>query len=240
VDKREVAVATMTLVRDSGEEPLLRHGLLSLARHGMPVSVTDGGSGEPFRRFVQELPQVRLTGPPPTAGLVPQVQESLRAASERGRRFILYTEPDKQRFFESGLADFMAGAPDDEQVGVVIASRSPGAFGTFPLFQQFTEGTINRLCGELIGGESDYSYGPFLLNRRLVERINDLTTDVGWGWRHFLFGLVPRLGYRVHHVSGRFECPPEQRDEDAAERLHRIRQLGQNVQGLLLSQSTRV
>jgi hypothetical protein len=57
--------------------------------------------------------------------------------------------------------------------------------------------------------------------------------DLGWGWRHFAFGAARRLGYRVVLVEGEYACPADQRLEDDGERLHRARQLAQNIEGLL-------
>ena len=55
-----------------------------------------------------------------------------------------------------------------------------------------------------------------------------------WGWRHFVFATAARAGYKIRHVVGDYPCPPDQREENDAERLHRLRQLQQNIQGLLL------
>jgi hypothetical protein len=237
MDIADVAVATMTLVRDPSEDRLLRQALTHLARHNLRVAVTDAGSGEGFIRALRELPAFTLCVASRPPGLVSQVRTSLNTASAWQTRFLLYTEPDKSQFFERWLTPFIGAAPAGEDVGVVMACRSDRSLATFPAFQQYTEGIINRLCTELIGEPADYSYGPFLLNRRLVPYLADLSPDVGWGWRHFVFGLAARLGLRIEAVVGEFECPPAHRVEQPGDRLHRIRQLGENIEGLLLSQT---
>ena len=45
--------------------------------------------------------------------------------------------------WEWGLHDFMARAPSQSQVGVVVAARSTAIFGTYPASQQYTETVIN-------------------------------------------------------------------------------------------------
>lgn len=237
--KADVAIATMTLARDAGEERLLRAALARLAQHGLPISVADGGSTDAFVQFVRDSPACRLALPDGTRGLVAQIKRSLRSAAESGTPFILYTEPDKLQFFDRHLDSFIAAAAGGEGAGVVLASRSEQSFRTFPRLQQFTEGTINRLCAEMLGSPGDYSYGPFLMDRKLLPYLADVDDTVGWGWRHFMFGASVRLGYQLRHVTGDFDCPPDQREEDASERLHRVRQLDQNIQGLLLSQMDR-
>jgi hypothetical protein len=99
--------------------------------------------------------------------------------------------------------------------------------------QRYTEGVINHLCGELIGAPGDYSYGPFLMNRALLPSLSSLAARLGWGWRHFAFLTAHRLGFRVQHVTGAYPCPPDQRHESTTERTHRLRQLSQNILGLI-------
>jgi hypothetical protein len=232
MDYGEVAVATMTWARDAAEERLLRESLPLLTGLGAPVFVTDGGSGEAFKRFLRSLPGSSVCEPG-ERGPWAQAGRSLRAAHASGRRFILYTESDKAGFFREGLGEFVSEAPEDEGVGVVLASRSAESFQTFPEFQRGTEEALNRCCAEVAGRRCDFSYGPFLLNRRLVPALEAAPPDLGWGWRTYAFGLAPRLGRRVECVVKDLPCPPGQRGEGARERLYRMRQLAEGVEGLL-------
>lgn len=233
MDYSEVAVATMTWARDAAEERLLRESLPLLAALGAHVFVTDGGSGGAFLDFLRALPRFRVleAGAP---GVWPQARSSLGAATdETHARFILYTEPDKRDFFRDNLRAFISEAPAETDVGVVLASRSAESFQTFPAFQQHTETTINRCCAEVLGVEADFTYGPFLLNRALVPHLVGAEDGIGWGWRPYAFGTARGLGYRISRVERHLPCPPEQREDDGAERLYRIKQLGQNIQGLV-------
>lgn len=235
MDLSEVSVATLTWARDAAEERLLRESLTLLSDLGPPVFVTDGGTGGTFADFLRALPNFRVSeaGAP---GVWPQARSSITAAADAGgARFILYTEPDKRDFFRESLRGFIAEAASGEDVGVVLASRSAGSFATFPEFQQQTETAINRCCAEALGVEADFTYGPFLLNRALVPRLARAEDRIGWGWRPYAFGAARALGLRVLHVEGHLPCPPEQREDGRAERLYRVKQLGQNIQGLLAS-----
>jgi hypothetical protein len=234
MDVRDVSIATVTLVRSDEEERLLRAALERLARAGMSVAVSDGGSRRDFVEFLHTLESFTVV-PPSNIGLVGQVSASVRAAAARQTPFVLYTEPDKRVFFDGRLADFVASAPSDASVGVVLAGRDERSFSTFPAFQQRTEGAFNAICSELVGERGDYCYGPFLMNRALVAELSGVTSDLGWGWRPFVFARARRLGHRVVHRMGDFPCPPEQRQEDESERVHRLRQLRQNVEGLIAS-----
>jgi hypothetical protein len=232
MDPSQVAVATITWARSPDEERLLRRSLRLLAAAGLPVVVADAGGSPAFTAFLGQLPAFCVTVPGPD-GLVSQVQASIEGAARLGRPYLLYVEPDKERFFESALRDFIARAPDGGGAGVVLASRTDASFSTFPPMQRYAEGVINHLCGQLVERTGDYSYGPFLMSRTLAPHVASLEPRLGWGWRHSTFRAAHRAGLQVHHVAGDYECPPEQRVEDEAERAHRLRQLAQNLLGLL-------
>jgi hypothetical protein len=234
-----IPVATLTLARSAAERALLERALKQLGEGRQFVAVADGGSGVAFVEAIAALPGTTVV-PSDGPGLLAQVKGSLRAAFDTGSRVIFYTEPDKEAFFRGAVDRFLREAAAIEEPGVVLAARSARSFATFPDTQRYTEGVINTLCGEYTDAPGDYSYGPFLVDRRLVPHVLSIADDVGWGWRPFVFALTRRLGLRVDLIDGDYFCPPEQRVDDAAERLHRIRQLEQNLRGLLLSQAVNV
>lgn len=234
--RQDVVVATMTLAKDGGDERVLLDALQRLALDRWRVVVADGGSREPFVQAIASLPAFAVVAPR-APGLVGQVKGSIAAACALDTPFILYSEPDKFEFFDEHVADFVAAAPDAADVGVVLAARSPESFDTFPPLQRETEGTFNRLCAEIVGESTDYLYGPFLMRRELAASVDAAPDDIGWGWRPFVFAAARRRGYRIVSIAGDYPCPPEQRSEDHAERIHRIRQLRQNLDGVLRSEA---
>ncbi len=232
MEPSQVAIATVTWARTAEEDARLRRSLSHLGTLGFPVTACDAGSSPSFIEFVgtlQGLEVIRSPGP----GLVAQVQTSVAAAGAHGRPFVLYVEPDKEVFFDGRLREFVSRAPDGGQPGVVLASRSDESLATYPPMQRYTEGVINYLCGTLIGRQGDYSYGPFLMHRALLPAVAGFGAHLGWGWRHAAFSAAARAGLDVVHVSGDYPCPADQRVEDDAERAHRIRQLSQNLLGLI-------
>lgn len=228
----DVCVATMAWARDPGEEQVLRAALAALERTGLPVTLADKGDNPAFTQFARALRGASVIASP-VGALVPQVQASLRAAARAGTRFVLYTEPDKELFFAARLAPFCERAPRDARVGVVLAARSEASFATFPAIQQYTEGVINHLMGEITGQPGDYSYGPMLLASELLPEVIALDADVGWGWRHFAVCRAVRRGLTVHLLEDDHPCPAEGRLDEEGERTHRLRQLAQNITGLL-------
>jgi len=229
-----ICIATITWARNKEEEKTLRSSLQQLALHNLPVFVTDGGSEASFVQFLQELPNVQVLKAD-RKGVHAQAENSLQAAYKTGAPFLLYTEPDKEEFFKTGLFKLLSQVEADNSLGIRLAARSAKGFGSFPSFQQMTETTINNCCSEITGQLFDYTFGPFLLNRNLVPYLNKLPEDVGWGWRPYLFSLANRLGLRIEALVDDFYCPPDQRADDAKERIYRMRQLEQNIRGIVHS-----
>jgi Glycosyl transferase family 2 len=230
----QTCVCTVSLARDEREARLIHGTLEQLSHAGIPVVVADGGSPPDFVDAISALPHVSVVIPQ-QSGLVGQVQAAFAAARVRQAPFVLYLESDKALFAQQHLAGFLERACTDADVGAVLAGRSGRSFATFPALQRSTEARINEMTGTMIGRAGDYSYGPFLLNVRLVSNVDRLRPSLGWGWRHFMFGIAHRLGYRLMHVTGDYDCPMEQREEGEHERQHRERQLEQNIEGLRLS-----
>ena len=233
--RNSTAVATITWARTAAEEALLRRSLQTLAGVGCPVAVADTGTNPGFGEFLDSLPGFSVTTPT-ERGLVAQVKASVALAATFATPFVLYSEPDKERFFDESLRDFVRRAGesgDGGELGVALAARSAGSFATYPPMQRYTEGVINDLCGAFVGRKGDYSYGPFIMSRALLPRIATLASDLGWGWRHAVFHAAHRAGLRVEHVIDHYPCPPDQRVEDDAERRHRLRQLSDNIRGLI-------
>jgi hypothetical protein len=229
----DVAIATITRVRGRADERLVAQSLERLDALGVPIIVSDRGSSTTFLSRLRRLPSVQCVDPQ-GATLVGQVQASISRAHATGRRWILYTEPDKGRFFEQGLIEFIGAAPNRRDVGVILAARSPEGFSTFPEYQRRTEAAANELCGIVLQSQADYFYGPFLLSRELARIVARIPPTLGWGWRPFVFATACNLGYRLASITGHYECPAVQRREAGRRaRLHRRRQLLENVQGVI-------
>ena len=232
MDSTGVAVATMTWARTADEELLLRRCITRLASRGLPVAVADAGTNAPFLDFLHGVPGVCVTVPS-TRGLVPQVQASFELAATFGTPCTLYLEPDKELFVEQFMSTFIGRAVAKAGGGVVLAARSAAAFATFPAMQRYTEGVINRLCEQRFGIPGDYSYGPFVVGRALAAHVATMEQRIGWGWRHALFSKALASRLPVVHVTDEYGCPPDQRTESEHDRLHRMRQLSENILGLL-------
>lgn len=228
-----VALATITLARTRSEEAALRKSLRILS--GLPFSVTaaDGGSREAFVRALEDLGIKTLH--PAVSGLVRQVKASLKAALRTGQHpFVLYTEPDKIPFFEGPLREFIAAVSERSRSLMIIPGRNPASFATFPQGQRQTEQFMNDATGLVLGRRADYCYGPLLLARSAAELVAGAPDDLGWGWRFWLMARLSKLFPRsISCLELELPCPKDQRGEDSRkDRIYRLKQLRQNLDGL--------
>ena len=73
------------------------------------------------------------------------------------------------------------------------------------------------------------------MDRALAARVLTMPDDIGWGWRTCLFGLAGRLGYSQSWYIDDVPCPDDQRSESFGDQLHRLKQLEENSNGLMLA-----
>ena len=99
--------------------------------------------------------------------------------------------------------------------------------------QRCTEAIANHLCGSRLGYAGDFLYGPFLMIRNLLPHVASVEDPVGWGWRLSTFVAAHGAGLRVVSVTDDNRCPPGQRTENDTDRMHRVRQLSENILGLV-------
>lgn len=236
MDKNTLSIATICWARNEEEETVLRKSLTQLAQLNIPVFITDGGSIESFVTFLQSMPQFTVCNA--VKGLWPQAKTSLMNAYESSSAFIFYTEPDKFDLFTQALPQVLTNVSLQDKTGVHLLSRSQNAFQSFPPFQQMTETTINHCCAEIISRNVDYTYGPFFINRNIIPHLHDLPQNIGWGWRPYAFVTAHKKGYSVECFEGDFFCPSDQRADDAPERIYRMKQLAQNMEGITLASTT--
>ena len=222
----------MAWARSPEEETSLLRSLSRLAGYVNPVVIADRGNRPDFTNALRDIPGVRVIIPA-AVGPAGQIKASVDVAASFGTRYVLYAEPDKEDFFARRLRNFVERAPDADDVGIVLASRSTGSLETFPPMQRYTEGVFNDLCGNMIGAIGDYTYGPFLMHQKLLSHMAALNPALGWGWRPATFVAAIRQGLQVIHVVDDHPCPEDQRQEDDYDRRHRMRQLSENITGLL-------
>src|SRR4051812_33730534 len=119
----DIAVAAPILARTDAEADMLIRSMESLAAHGFPVLLADGGSVNGFTGRLAQVPGV-VVETAPEKGLVAQVRHALEMAQRIGSTHLLYTEPDKHWFFDSRLADFLGAVQNGvAMTGVAFPAR---------------------------------------------------------------------------------------------------------------------
>jgi hypothetical protein len=228
----ETTIATITLARNASEERVILAAMGALK--GRPIIAADGGSRPRFIDGLHKLGAQIVC--PKGKGLVAQVKAALRAALDASDvPLILYTEPDKQPFFEKQLIAFLEKCAKQRRADLCFAARDKKSFKTFPEGQQRTERFVNESAGLLLGKEADYCYGPILLSRAAAALAVDAPEHLGWGWRFWLAGRAAKAGLKQCVVELPLPCPAQQRRENSRkDQIYRIKQARQNLEGLLM------
>jgi hypothetical protein len=165
-----------------------------------------------------------------------QIRTALSAARRLNPEFILYSEPDKEWFFQNKLGDFLKNLTSSPSVGIVVASRSQPSLETYPTYQQRTESIMNDLCATTIGQIGDFVYGPMLIRPHLVPYLENCATSLGWGWRLFILVITHRLGLEIQMSIHELPCPEYDRNENTLkDQIYRLSQLEQNVRSISLA-----
>jgi hypothetical protein len=235
-----LAIVTMSRARTQEEEACLTESLSRLSAMGLPIYVGEGGSRSSFVGRLLALSNVTVSYPNPSipCSLVGQLRAAFARAAEIKPDYVVYTEPDKLEFFRTGLHRMLRMLAREVErgpaPGLVLASRSSRGMSTFPLGQQVAERYINEICAEALDQPGDYTYGPLILHRRLLEYMPVIPSEVGWGWRFFMIAVARQLRLPVKLCVVPNTCPRSQRGEDDPRaRQYRLRQLEENVTGLV-------
>jgi hypothetical protein len=234
MELHSLSIATICWARTPEEEDVLKRSLAALADIGLPVLITDGGSREDFLQFLRSVPNFSIRQ---QKGLWPQAKSSLREAAQLDTPFIFYTEPDKEDLFTRHLKSVLDGIELEADTGIHLLSRSAHAFASFPSFQQMTETAINNCCAAYTDKQVDHTYGPFIINAKLIPYLDALPEQIGWGWRPYAFIRAKQLGFQISYSEGDFRCPQAQQADNAAEQVYRMKQLVQNVEGISVAAS---
>jgi hypothetical protein len=230
---KATAIATMTAARSDQEADVLGTAIVQLGQLGMPIFAADASSIAAFSDRIRRVSQLDFWQEGTT--LVQQIKACFRHVLKTDHRVVLYTEPDKKEFFESGARLFLKETGGC-QAAVCIAARDRESFATFPLAQRSAERAFNDVASNALGIATDMLYGPLVLDLELAATyLDQVPDDLGWGWRTYVIARCVLAGKQVASVAGPFCCPLEQRTENSRDRAYRLTQLKQNVEGLRLA-----
>ena len=155
MNKKDISIVTMTRAKPDDYE-LHRAALRELAALRLPTVITDGGSGEEFLSYLNSFPNF-IVQRAARAGAFLQIKTSFDRARQFATPYVLYTEPDKQFFFQQRLAEFIERASSHSTTGIIIPARTAESFASYPESQRFTEAFTNQLCSRIVGKDGDFS-----------------------------------------------------------------------------------
>lgn len=227
---KQIAIATMTLDQCRNRE-LMERALHSLAEKGYAAYVADGGSSLEFIDAVKKMGHNIEFVP---GGLVCQQKNSIFRAAQVSPN-ILYTEPDKFDWINSGLEQSV-----DEyfarQLEFAAVSRTPEIMATFPEHQQRTENFANDYISRIVLGKigGDFIYGPKLFISPLAETLNEESSNSLKGWQTlmYLVAKAHKRNLKIGQLPYAAKCPMGQRTNDSEE--YRIKQMIDNFQGFFI------
>jgi hypothetical protein len=233
-----IPIVTMTLARDRAEADVIIATLRALSENEAPrIFVTDGGSVvEGFLEELQTISRVSLVRPA-VRGVTAQMRQSISAAMSHATRGVLYLESNKEWFVASRLSDFMRSAEEsltrlDDRFGVALPGRSPASFATYPTQQRASESAINHLISDLTARPSDFTFGPRLISKELLEPILPAGREFGWGWLSIPVVLAHRRSRSISVITMDLPCPEYERAETEADAAYRREQERQHREAI--------
>lgn len=206
-----------------------------LSSKNINIVAVDGGSSKEFLGRIKKFRNISVIRSS-KKGLQNQVVESLLEA-QASSRYIFYTESNKSDFFRSHLDGFLSRAmtiiDKNPNAGIVLPSRTKESFSTFPEFQQRSESFLNTILSEFIDREvGDFAYGPKIIASDLIPYLGHLLRDVGWGWMTYLLLIAKKLEKSIYAVELDLPCPRDERENTYADKLLRLKQLKNHIEGV--------
>lgn len=230
-----IGVSTITLARTPNEEKQIVDSLKVLSKLNLPIVVCDGGSPADFLDQLKKIEGIIIT-PQPGGSLLNQVRESLNTAAA-AFPYVFYTESNKLDFFSRQLLFFLDEANKiikQSHPDVIVASRSPESFSTYPPFQKQTESITNLLLADFLETKiQDYSYGPRVIDSQLISSLNSIGTDLGWGWMSYILFAAKNNRQEIKSLEIDLPCPQNEREETAKDKRLRLKQLDDHIRAIL-------
>lgn len=231
-----ICFATVTLARSRSEEKIILKSLRALSQTDLPMVVVDGGSSKNFISDLKSIPRINIKRE--TKGnLFTQVRQALKEASIR-YPFVFYSESNKFEFLSKKSKDFLRDArvliQSDQNLGMILASRSKKSTTTFPKFQRLEESLINKLLCHLLKKKSivDFTYGPRIINASLIRYLEDISLDLGWGWMSFLLFAAKAENKKIYSTTLEALCPKNERMETKVDTKFRLKQFQDHLSAI--------
>ena len=231
--KHPLAITTLSLIRSTNEEKIVFETVKTMSGLNVPIILVDGGSGERQKKCLQSLPNVDFFE---TSRGLRGLSERLRIAFSEGAKTaeaLFYVHSDKVDFAKHYMKKMIDHYQTLPQHTMLVPSRTPKAFATYPLFQQNTELFLNAMVNEFLGKKEDYYYGPKLFSSALVPYFSKIKGEIGWGYEAFMYMINKRLGYQTEFYEVDNIRSPKDVGRMDDINVYRLRILQWQIEGLL-------
>jgi len=228
--KAFLAISTVTWIRTDEERKVVLATLDALNKLAVPVIIVDKSSSDDKKK-IQSFKNVNLFE---AGSLTEQIFLSQRECAKVAD-YIFYLQSDKQNFAENCAGLMIEEYKKLSIKGILSAVRTKESLQTYPFFQKQQEDFLNMFLSDYTGIENDYFAGPKIYPANLVNYLNQLKGEVGWGLEAFYYVLAKRLNLPFEF----FECniqAPKDVDNERETHNYRLKITGWQLEGFLQAQ----
>ncbi len=210
-----MAISTVTWIRTKEEREIVLGTLEALSKLKVPIIVVDKSSPD-NKKQIRNLNNIILFE---SGSLTEQVilaqRESARIAD-----YIFYVQSDKLDFAQNSALQMIKEYKKLSVKGMLISVRTKESLQTYPLFQMRQEEFLNMLLSDYVGIENDYFAGPKIYPASLVNYLDQLKGEAGWGIESFYYVLAKRLNMPFNFSECNIQAP---KDIDSEHETHNYR-----------------
>lgn len=226
--KTDIAITTVSLIRNKEERKVVLQTIENLSRLKIPIVMVDGGSPKEDKEFIRQLPNISFLEE--EGGLTKQLFRShYRAAAIANYLFYLHT--DKLDFVKTEAKRMIDYYNNLKNKGVLIPTRTERSLKTYPPFQYTQEKFLNFFIKDYLGIKSDYYAGPKIYPSFLVKYLNQVKENIGWGIEAYFYVLAKRLGLPFDFIPVNFTAPKDIENEEQT-KLYRLKIIKYQIDGL--------
>lgn len=227
--KDDIAITTVSWIRTEAEAGIVLPALTALSRLGVPVVVVDAGSPPQHQKTIRSLPHVIFSEK--KDGLTSQIIASQQTAA-RYADFLLYLQSDKLDFALHNAPKMIEIYRALPKKGVLVPVRSQASLNTYPSYQREQEQFINDFMSDYIGIRTDYYAGPKIYPASLVQYLDRMQGDIGWGIEAFLYVIAKRTSLPFDFIPVQIKAPQDIDDTETTNR-YRLRITAWQIEGYL-------
>lgn len=233
--KQDLAIATLSLIRTDEERQVVLHTIEELDNLNVPVVIVDGGSKTEDINKIKSYKNVVLFE---EKGLQNQLLRSQKEARNLANN-IFYLHTDKLEFVKENAKSLIAQYLSQNPKGMFVPTRNTESINSYPSYQQKAEKFLNFFISDYIGINNDFYSGPKLYPALLVNYLDKLYEDIGWGIEAYYYVLAKRLGLPFYFQTV-FSPSPNDIDDQEKTKEYRLKIVEWQIKGFLFGKEVKL